>query len=438
MKSSVRVFISSTWQDLKPEREAVEKALNRIQNTTFNGMEYFGSRSETTKEASLLEVNRSNIYIGIFANRYGSGITEAEYREAQKKELPCLIYFKDEYIPVLPDFVEREPDKLAKLNSLKNELMSKHTVSFFKNPDQLATQIVSDLHNLFVRNLLAQEETPTQSDPMYQINISEGKGIVIGDNSHVIQNFRPQVSSKISQSNLVRLEHLLDNIRQDLGLLKDYEDALRYEGDPRQRMKYLREIEQLRESSLRNQNEYESLRSQLLPQSSDMMNDVGLSLQQMDTKLDNLIIGQSLINSEIKSLRQTVLSTYESGIQTIIATLLERLNKYQLTNVLAVQEAIELGEDSEKDLLTTLTMVNQSLCEVLNNQAEFHDPNLVSGIKHISKTIDDPSMDVRHRLKITIPIIPILLSYEGEIEISSGMNLANVWDRFVAKIKGMK
>ena len=35
MKESKRIFISSTWVDLQPEREAVEKALHRMQETEF-------------------------------------------------------------------------------------------------------------------------------------------------------------------------------------------------------------------------------------------------------------------------------------------------------------------------------------------------------------------------------------------------------------------
>lgn len=82
MIKSVRVFLSSTWQDLQPEREAVEKALHRMQDAAFLGMEYFGSRPDTPRDVSLAEVDRSDIYVGIFAQRYGSGITEAEYRRA--------------------------------------------------------------------------------------------------------------------------------------------------------------------------------------------------------------------------------------------------------------------------------------------------------------------------------------------------------------------
>ncbi len=56
-----RIFVSSTWLDLQPERHAVEDSINRMNAGKFVGMEYFGSRPETTDGASLDEVDRSDI-----------------------------------------------------------------------------------------------------------------------------------------------------------------------------------------------------------------------------------------------------------------------------------------------------------------------------------------------------------------------------------------
>lgn len=148
MTRSLRVFISSTWQDLRLEREAAEKALRRMGDTIFVGMEYFGSREETPKEVSLAEMDKSDIYIGLVGCRYGSGITEAEYRRATERNIPCLIYIKDENIPLLPDLIEKDPHKIAKLAAFKQTLKSQHTISYFSDADQLATKIVADLHNL--------------------------------------------------------------------------------------------------------------------------------------------------------------------------------------------------------------------------------------------------------------------------------------------------
>jgi hypothetical protein len=172
MRKTPRIFISSTWQDLQPEREAVEKALHRMQDTNFAGMEYFGSRPETPGEVSLAEVDRSDIYVGIFASRYGSGITEDEYRRAKDRNLPCLIYIKDDSVPIPPVNRERDPSQLVKLEALKHELKTHHTISYFKSPDQLATQVVADLHKL-LRNSLTQEEAePDKGKSKYQINIT--------------------------------------------------------------------------------------------------------------------------------------------------------------------------------------------------------------------------------------------------------------------------
>ena len=155
MGKTIRVFVSSTWRDLRGEREAVEAALHRMKSTTFSGMEYFGSRPETPKEVCLTEVARSHVYVGIFAHRYGSldketglSMTELEYREAQECDIPCLIYLMDKSVHVLLDNFERDREKAARLEALKRELLDRHTVSFFQNPDNLATRVLADLHNL--------------------------------------------------------------------------------------------------------------------------------------------------------------------------------------------------------------------------------------------------------------------------------------------------
>lgn len=142
----VRVFVSSTWLDLEPEREALEGALQRMRDTKLNGMEYFGSRDESTRRASLDEVDRSDVYVGIFAGRYGSGITEAEYRRARENKLPCFIYFKPD-ADICDDWREKDPSAAKSLAHLKDELRGEHTITDFANPDALAAKVTADLHN---------------------------------------------------------------------------------------------------------------------------------------------------------------------------------------------------------------------------------------------------------------------------------------------------
>lgn len=145
---NIRVFVSSTWVDLQPERESVEKTLHHMRDTAFSGMEYFGSQEDTPLKVSLKAVDDSNVYIGIFAHRFGSGITEKEYRRAIRNHIPCLIYIKGDDAPVKPAYMEQKIEARKKMKLLKNELRKKHVVSVYIAPDELANKVAVDLHNL--------------------------------------------------------------------------------------------------------------------------------------------------------------------------------------------------------------------------------------------------------------------------------------------------
>jgi hypothetical protein len=156
--TTLHVFVSSTWLDLQPERQAVEAALQRLRETKFIGMEYFGSRDETTRQASLAEVDRCQVYVGLFGGRYGSGITEAEYHRARERSLPCFIYVKDD-AAIPSEGRETDPEQVARLAALKAKLRdpSAHTVSVFTTPDDLAAKVTADLYLWLFDHYLAPQ-----------------------------------------------------------------------------------------------------------------------------------------------------------------------------------------------------------------------------------------------------------------------------------------
>lgn len=156
-KQHIPVFVSSTYEDLKPYRSAVQNSLHRLE-TIVRGMEYFGSKPGSPVDECLKAVRSCKIYIGIFAMRYGSiddksdkSMTHLEYEEAQKAELPTLIYFLDEENqPVLPKFVDTG-EKATKLQELKAELKKRFVVSFFTSPEDLSRRISQDLPEVLVK-----------------------------------------------------------------------------------------------------------------------------------------------------------------------------------------------------------------------------------------------------------------------------------------------
>lgn len=169
--ATLNVFISSTWLDLRPEREAVEAVLQRLREMKFVGMEYFGSREDAPKEASLGEVDRCQLYIGIFGNRYGSGITEAEYRRARERGMPCLIYNQVESV-AKPEWNETDVNKASRLKALKEELSGEYVVSEFSSPHDLAARLTADLHRWLIDTVYmpAVKETARRDYPLPQLD----------------------------------------------------------------------------------------------------------------------------------------------------------------------------------------------------------------------------------------------------------------------------
>jgi septal ring factor EnvC (AmiA/AmiB activator) len=111
----------------------------------------------------------------------------------------------------------------------------------------------------------------------------------------------------------LRLKHLEDNIEQDLNLRKQYEDTLRFEDEPRRKAKYQREIEQLRESANRYQQELDELQKQIASEPTVHMQAVAIQLQQINTKLNRLSAGQKAIYENINHLRQGLLTRYKAS-----------------------------------------------------------------------------------------------------------------------------
>lgn len=155
----LKVFLSSTYEDLVDERQAVQAAIQRM-SAQFIGMEYFGSFAEEPLDRCLSKVGLADVLIMILGYRYGFvpegktiSMTEAEYREANDRGIPTLAYMVDDkhYSP--------PPDEDARLAKLKEEIKFKRGVSWFTTPEDLAWKVVCDLAREFSHHIAAEAIT---------------------------------------------------------------------------------------------------------------------------------------------------------------------------------------------------------------------------------------------------------------------------------------
>jgi hypothetical protein len=123
----------------------------RLQMFYPDMMEYLTATDADALEVSLRIVDRADLYLGIFAFRYGYippnqtiSVTEAEYDRAVERGIPRLIFLVSDKHPVVPADVETG-DGAAKLIKLKERLKQERVVAFFDSPSDLEAQVTQAL-----------------------------------------------------------------------------------------------------------------------------------------------------------------------------------------------------------------------------------------------------------------------------------------------------
>jgi hypothetical protein len=154
-----KIYISSTYSDLVEHRQQVYDILRKRRYDVI-AMEDYVATDTRPLDKCLADVASSDIYIGIFAWRYGyvplgevKSITELEYRQAGQSGLERLIFLLDEDAPWPRSKMEKGIGG-EKIEALREELEREHTVEFFKSPDELAGQVVAAVSNWTDRKLI--------------------------------------------------------------------------------------------------------------------------------------------------------------------------------------------------------------------------------------------------------------------------------------------
>jgi tetratricopeptide (TPR) repeat protein len=162
MSAPFTVFVCSTFHDLEQEREAVLDAIRRVQQR-HNAMEFFGARPGRPIDVCLDEVRKSDLLVVIVGEKYGSlppgmgvSYSQAEYEEGVRLEKPCFVYLRDDDVPILPKYVERDPDKLRLLDGWKQTLNAAHTVAKFESWPKLAVQVAADIGSFLLVKATAE------------------------------------------------------------------------------------------------------------------------------------------------------------------------------------------------------------------------------------------------------------------------------------------
>jgi hypothetical protein len=142
-----QVYVSSTYSDLRECRSQVSVRLRKLDHKDV-AMEYYSAKGQRPVKKCLADVAACDLYIGIFAWRYGSvpkknnpkrlSITEMEYRQAKRLRKECLIFLVDDKASWPVEFIDKNR---ARIEKLRQELCDEHCVAFFTSCDSLDSEV---------------------------------------------------------------------------------------------------------------------------------------------------------------------------------------------------------------------------------------------------------------------------------------------------------
>jgi len=180
----LRVFVSSTLDELAPERAAARHAITQLRLIPV--MFEAGARPYPPRELYTSYVSQSDIFIGIYWQRYGwigpgqeiSGL-EDEYVLARGK--PALFYVKQP-APAL------EPGLAALLERIRNEASASY--KRFANADELRDQVSEDLATLLTDRFVVAGDDSRSRDAEQRVvagSLPQPRGAVFGRDAEIAE-----------------------------------------------------------------------------------------------------------------------------------------------------------------------------------------------------------------------------------------------------------
>jgi len=222
----MRIFVSSSFEDLKEHRAAAIRVLRQLGHEVLAMEDMIaGSAAPLTKVLEM--VDRSEAYVGVFAWRYGyvpplaapppapaaatipavtgavegeTSITHYEYLRAVQRGLPVMAFLLDEHCAWPPQLIDgfdttraQAPANADKIRALRQVLQQERVVSWFTTPTDLEARVSAAVTMAgLTRQLDLQAAaalpagTGTAEDSSAEIGISNAI-IDAGDHRHALK-----------------------------------------------------------------------------------------------------------------------------------------------------------------------------------------------------------------------------------------------------------
>lgn len=146
------VFISSTFEDLREERRAVQDSIIEVGDFPVQ-MESFPASDQDAFELITSLLDQCDYYVLIIGGRYGTvsddgvSFTHKEFRYALEKKIPVLVMLNDDRGKIPAEKVERTEEGLRRLEAFIKEASTGRTRKTWRTVGDLKSAVLNALAN---------------------------------------------------------------------------------------------------------------------------------------------------------------------------------------------------------------------------------------------------------------------------------------------------
>lgn len=207
MNKKYTVFLSSTYDDLREERNEVIHALLELDCIPC-GMEYFPSDNDKQFEFIKSIIDECDYYILIIAGRYGTigkngkSYTEMEYRYAIEKGIPVLTFIHSDIGSISYDKSEQSDKSKSKLEEFKKYVSKDKMARYWNGKEDLAGKVSRAMISTIKRhptvgwvrgNYAYDEATIIKMQSLYEENLSYKEKMINKKEQQKLKNGKDNV-----------------------------------------------------------------------------------------------------------------------------------------------------------------------------------------------------------------------------------------------------
>jgi hypothetical protein len=147
MEKRYQVFISSTFRDLRDERQAVLRSVLELDHMPA-GMELFPAADASAWDLIKEVIDNSDYYVLVMGGRYGSmdetglGYTEREYDYASQKRKPVIALLHQNPDNLPREKTETEEAIWKKLSAFREKVEKHHHCNYWNSADELKVRAI--------------------------------------------------------------------------------------------------------------------------------------------------------------------------------------------------------------------------------------------------------------------------------------------------------